>query len=307
MDRIRLIAEYSLTYAPHHVAQALELFQDAGLAVETNVQSGPGGSWLADVLARGEADVARGGVWIPMMYRDHLEDLRIFAALCHRNAQVLLSRTPEPDFTLDQLLHKRVMLPMAATSQWMYLRGLFEEAGVDWSKVLWLRDLEVSTMARLWRAGYADYFLTSAPLADELLAQGFHAALDLADTGAVPWSVYYAARGFVDARADVLTRFTAALGRAAQWIHDNDPADTARLIARDFPAVGFDVLTASIRRMRQKHTWDADMTVPQAALARYQAMIASYGLIPTPLPYAQIIAAHVAADADAAKIAAAAA
>jgi len=295
-DSIRLIAEHSLTYAPHHVAEALGFFHDVKLSVKTSYQSGPGGSWLADTLARGEADIARGGVWIPMMYRNHLEDLRIFAALCHRNAQILLSRIPHANFTLNQLHGKRVLLPMAATSQWMYLRGLFEEAGMDWCAVSWLRDLEASTMTRLWCAGYADYFLASTPLADELLAQGFYAALDLADTGAVPWSVYYATQIFIQTHGEILTRLSTALARAGQWILDNDPADTARVLAHDFPTVSMSTLTAAIGRMRQKHTWRANTVVPQDALDRYQGMISSYGLIAEPFAYPNIIAAHICAD-----------
>lgn len=293
-DLIRLIAEHSLTYAPHHVAEKLGYFADAGVEVATSYQSGPGGSWLADVLARGEADIARGGVWIPMMYRGHLEDLRIFAALCHRNTQVLLSRRSEPGFTMKDLIGRRVLLPMAATSQWMYIRGLFEEAGLPWHKVQWLCDLEGSTMRRLWRSGYADHLLASSPAADELLAEGYHAALEIADTGAVPWSVYYAPAATAQRRAGVLTRFTAALGRASAWINEAPAAESARLLAPDFPGHQTADLARSIERMRIQNTWSPDMRVPEAPLARYQSMIASYGLIPAPLPHGEIVAPEIA-------------
>jgi NitT/TauT family transport system substrate-binding protein len=288
-DRLRLIAEHSLTYAPHHVADKLHYFSDAGLDINISYESGPGGSWLAEVLARGEADIARGGVWIPMMYRGHLEDLRIFAALCHRNAQVLFTRMPSREFALHDLVGRRVMLPMAATSQWMYFRGLFQEQGVDWTKVSWLRDLETRTMLRLWRSGYADGFLTSAPLAETLLAEGHHAALDFTDTGAVPWSVYYAPRATVEAKAGPLARFTEALSRAVRWMHEAPAAEIARLIAPDFPSWDEPALERSLTRMLTKGTWNEDMRVPAAPLLRYQKMIARYGLIPSPLAHEAIV------------------
>lgn len=288
-DRLRLIAEHSLTYAPHHVADKLGYFADAGLDIDLNYDSGPGGSWLAEVLARGDADIARGGVWIPMMYRGHLEDLRLFAALCHRNAQVLFTRTALKDFSLRQLEGQRIMLPAAATSQWMYFRGLFEEQGADWTKVLWIRDLEVRTMLRLWRGGYADGFLTSPPLAETLMAEGYHAALDFTDTGTVPWSVYYAARATIEEKAEPLARFTAALSRAAEWMAGAQAGEIARLIAADFPAWELPVIERALARMLAKGTWSADMHVPPAALQRYQKMIASYGLIPAPMPHRSIV------------------
>lgn len=293
-DRLRLIAEHSLTYAPHHVADKLGYFADAGLDIDLNYDSGPGGSWLAEVLARGEADIARGGVWIPMMYRGHLEDLRLFAALCHRNAQVLFTRTASQDFSLRELEGRRIMLPAAATSQWMYFRGLFEEQGADWTKVLWIRDLEVRTMLRLWRGGYADGFLTSPPLAETLMGEGYHAALDFADTGAVPWSVYYASRATLEEKAAPLARFTAALSRAVVWMEQAPAGETARLIAGDFPAWDLLVIKTALARMVAKGTWSIDMHVPPSALQRYQTMIASYGLIPAPIPHASIVDDRVA-------------
>jgi len=288
-DRLRLIAEHSLTYAPHHVADKLGYFTDAGLDIDLSYESGPGGSWLAEVLARGEADIARGGVWIPMMYRGHLEDLRLFAALCHRNAQVLFTRTPSKDFSLRELEGRRIMLPAAATSQWMYFRGLFEEQGADWTKVLWIRDLEVRTMARLWRGGYADGFLTSPPLAETLMGEGHHAALDFADTGAVPWSVYYAARATIEDKAGPLARFVGALSRATGWMEQAQAGEIARLIAEDFPAWTPSIIERALARMLAKGTWSRDMHVPPAALQRYQTMIASYGLIPAPMAHETIV------------------
>jgi len=288
-DRLRLIAEHSLTYAPHHVAEKLGYFADAGVDIDLNYESGPGGSWLAEVLARGEADIARGGVWIPMMYRDYLEDLRLFAALCHRNAQVLFTRTPSENFSLRELEGRRIMLPAAATSQWMYFRGLFEEQGADWGKVLWIRDLEVRTMLRLWRGGYADGFLTSPPLAETLIGEGYHAALDFADTGPVPWSVYYAPRTTIEEKAEPLSRFVGALSRAVEWMEEVPAAEIARLIGEDFPAWDLPVMERALARMRDKGTWNRDMHVPAEPLQRYQKMIASYGLIPAPMPHGTIV------------------
>lgn len=288
MDRLKLIAEYSLTYAPHHVAEHLGLFRDMELAVETDYASGPGGSWLGDVLGRGEADMARGGVWIPMMYRHRLERFRIFAQLCARNCQVLLSRRPEPDFRFSDLTGRTVLLPMAATSQWMFLQGLLREQGVDPDGIRWIRDLEVSTMVRLWRAGLGDHLLLGPPLADAMMAEGHFVATDLGITGgAVPWSVYYAPEG--SDRARPLSRFTAALARASAWMETAPAEEIAELIAPDFPQLDLRIMTAALGRMRANGTWPKDMAVPSIAFDRYQAIIAAHGLIRAPLPHPDIL------------------
>ena len=289
-DRLRLIAEHSLTYAPHHVAEKLGYFDAADLDIVLDYASGPGGSWLADVLARDEADIARGGVWIPMMYRGHLEDLRIFAQLCDRNVQILLSRQESPDFDFTDLIGKKVLLPAAATSQWMFLAGLLGERGVDAARIQWLRDLDISTMARLWRSGFADYFLASAPLADQLLSEGHHIAADLGIVGdRVPWSVYYARPSVLEAKKEPLVRFLNALSLASHWISHNGANEVARLIGCDFSEWTQLQIERSVARMQRRHVWLPDVRVPEATLLRYQKMIAAYGLISEPMAYEQIV------------------
>jgi NitT/TauT family transport system substrate-binding protein len=290
-DRIRLIAEYSLTYAPHHVAEKLGLFAAEALEVTTDYGSGPGGSWLADVLAEGRADIARGGIWIPMMYRDRLEDVRAFAELCSRNAQVILRRHNHGAFQPADLHGRTLLLPAAATSQWMFLEGVLRERGVQLGRVKFVRDLDVRTTTRLWHAGFADFYLASAPLADALVAEGFHVATELATFGgAVPWSIYYAPPSFLADRTEVTQRFLKALGAAAIWLNEHSAADVVDVIAEDFADWPRDVLKASVRRLQRLGVWPTSHNVVREPLLRYQDMMIAYGLLDRPLAYEDIVA-----------------
>lgn len=290
MKTIRLIAEEHLTYVPHHVAEKLGLFAARGLNVDVNYNSGPGGSWLADVLAEGGADIARGGVWIPLMYRGRLEELRIFAQLCARNTQVIVSREPYPDFRWSDLYGKKLLISASSTSQWMYLEGVLLENGVDLGRIKFIRDLDERTTSRLWHGGFADFYLVYSPQAEALLCGGYHIATDIAVSGGeVPWSVYYTTPAYLEENRRELEDFVAALSEAACWIDGHTPAETAALIAPDFAAVPQPVLAASVERMRGHGTWSTDMTVRPSPFARYQNMIAAYGLIEQPVAYGDII------------------
>lgn len=287
---IRLVAEEHLSYVPHHVAAHLGLFERYGLNIEINYDSGPGGSWLADMLADGRADIARGGVWIPLMYRGRLEEIRIFSELCSRNTQVLIGRDAQPNFSWSNLYGKSVLLPASSTSQWMYFKGVLVEAGIDIEKIRWIRDLDESTTTRLWRGGFCDYYLTYSPLAEELLEDGYHFATDFSlSTGAVPWSVYYTSPGYLAENRGALVAFNRALSEAVAWMDEKGAAATAELIASDFADTGAAHLTAAIRRMHDNGTWTTDMSVIPEPFMRYQGMISDYGLTDAPVPYADII------------------
>lgn len=290
MKTIRLIAEEHLTYVPHHVAEHLGLFERQGLTIEVNYDSGPGGSWLADVLAEGKADIARGGVWIPLMYRGRLEELRIFTQLCGFNTQVLIAREPHLDFQWSDLYEKKVLLSAGSTSQWMFLKGVLRESGIDLSRIQFIRDLDEATTTRLWHGGFTDFYLTYSPLADALLMEGFYLAADLSVVaGEVPWSVYYTTPRFLAEKRTELTGFVRALSEASEWIDAHTPEEIGTLISPDFQTIPIPVLIAAVQRMRSHHTWSADMSVRREPFMRYQGMIAAYGLIDAPVAYNDII------------------
>lgn len=296
---IRLIAERSIIYAPHHVADMLGFFDDEGLEIRTDYNSGPGGSWLSDILVDGHADIARGGVWLPMLYRRSIGDLRLFGLLCDRNPQALMSRRAGT-FTPADLAGTTVLLPTAATSQWMFFWGVLREHGVDLDRIRFVRDLEVSTMARLWRSGFGDYLLAGPPLSQELVDEGHPVAATLAELGGrVPWSVYYTTRRMTEQHEDRLAGFMRAILRAQRWMADHPAAESADLVAGDFPEIDREVLSRALARMLADGIWIPRAEVPEIPLTRYQGIIRDYGLIDQPFAYEQIVSARPAARAEA--------
>lgn len=298
-DRVRLIAEKGLLYAPHYVAEQLGMFDAEGLNLDTSFESGPGGSWLADVLAAGEADIARGGIWIPLTYRHRLERLTIIAVICHRNPQVLLTREAITSFDWKQLRGKKVLLPAAATSQWMFLEGLLIEQGVDIGGIRFLRDLAIGTTTRLWRAGLGDFYLVSPPLSEVLLEEGYALATTLASSGgAVPWSVYYTTPEFA-ARSDrTVVRFLRALLHAQRWVVSHAAAEVAAIVRGSFMEYRLDPLTTAIARMQREGVWLPSVQLDRGAFVRYQRIIQRYGLIDRLMPFPELVAESLAADLE---------
>ena len=69
-----------ISYYPEHVARVLGFFEDEGLVVTTEA---PGhGPWVTRAVLGGQADMALGGIWRPLMYRGRLDDFMSFALLC---------------------------------------------------------------------------------------------------------------------------------------------------------------------------------------------------------------------------------
>ena len=276
-------------YAPQYLALALGFFAEEGLQVEREV---PGGGRLVEYLSAGRADVALGGIWRPLMYRGRLETLTAFAMLCTRNPQVLIARRPPQGdgFAWQELAGRTVILPAGAPSPGMFLSGILRRAGVDPAGVRFIRDLQEQETARLFRAGLGDFYLAMPPLSDELVAEGYHAAVTLAEAGgAVPWSVYYSAPAFLTHPARPAERFARAIRRALRWLLAWDPGDMPGPLQGYFPDTDARLLARSIALARQRGVWVDDVRIPEGDLLRWQETMAQYGMIERPLPYLEIV------------------
>lgn len=288
-DLVRVTqSDAAVKFGALYMAKALGYFAAEGIDIVWDVDAGPGGSWLVDNLVADKAEIALGGIWLPLTYRQlGLCDALPFAALCHRNPGVVLGRTPIADrFDWTMLYGKRVLLSLAATSQWMYLEGVLKEAGIDMTRIKFVRDLHVRTMRSLWAAGYGDFFFTE-PLAGEGLAEsGETIAFTLAEAaGPVPWSVLYA-KAALFRRGDRLgQRFFAAIERAAAWLVQTDPDAVGAALSEFFPKASPPQIARAVKRFRQTGVWSGSMAIDRAASDRYQAMMVAYGLLDRPEPY----------------------
>lgn len=284
-------------YAPAYLAQDLGFFREEDLTVEENIYAGPGSSWLADNLLAGRADVALGGIWIPLAYRNIIGEFPIFALVCNRNPQVIMSRTAITDFTWSDLYDSRFMLSMSSTSQWMFLEGAMREEGVDFDRIKVIEDLDEATTMRLWLGGFADFYLVTPPVSEELEDKGFHMATTIAKSGGlVPWSVYYSVPEFINRSDKPATRFARAIQRSFDWIHSHEPLDTAKALMHRFPEVPLSRLVVSVNRLLDNDVWAKTIELPEKSFNRYQGMIAHYGLINEPYSFTKVVSTEIAQE-----------
>jgi NitT/TauT family transport system substrate-binding protein len=275
-------SDHGIKFSALYLAHRLGYFAEAELDVAWDIDAGPGGSWLVDNLIAGTADIAVGGIWLPLMYRQlGLGDFRPFLALCHRNPGIVLGRTPiDGPFTWQMLYGKRVLLAMAATSQWMFLEGTLKRAGIDMERIRFVRDLHGNTIRALWAAGFGD-FLFVEPLAGEALAeQGTPIAFTLAEAaGPVPWSIMYAKAELFGRPDQSGERFAEAVARAGRWLVQSDPATLVDQLVPLFPRADPRQIGRVVQRFRTTGVWTDSARIDPEATDRYQDIMIRYGLL----------------------------
>lgn len=279
-------SDTALKFATQYLAEDLGFFAEEDLEVTCDVDAGPGGSWLVDNLIDDKAQIGMGGIWLPILYTQiGLGDFVPFAAACHRSPSVGLGRKPlDGPFSWEKLYGKRVLLSMASTSQWMFLEGLVRRQGFDPGKIKFVRDLDMMTVSKLWRAGYGDYFIVMNPMsAEAFVAEGSVIAFDMAEVADdVPWSVFYTSRKLLDAPSQPIHRYRRAIEKANRWIFDSPQPEVVDQLAKRFSTVPKARIDAVINHFMSTTIWRRDISIDAKATNAYQDIMVSYGLLDHP-------------------------
>ena len=100
---------HSIFYAPQYAALELGYFEEEGLRV--NLVTGFGADKTMSALIAGEADIGFMGSEASIYtYQNGAEDYAVnFAQLTQRAGNFLVAREPDPDFSWDKLVGKKVL------------------------------------------------------------------------------------------------------------------------------------------------------------------------------------------------------
>lgn len=280
---------HSLNYLPEYMADHLGYFQDVGLRVTASVPK----PWdlVLDDLRQGRAQAALGGIWVPSMYLGRSTRFTPFAQVSARPPLALVGREAAGAFDWAAMPGKVVAMKGSnGASVGLYFKLMLRENGIAPRDVGFIQDLDGAMLAELFLGGMGDYLVVDYPTALRLQAAGHcHVVQAFPVTGGnIPWSVYYAPGDSSPDRQDRQTRFTAALGRAMDWIRATDPANYADVLGRIFPALPQPLLVEITRTYVAQGMWTTPRIDPDA-FARWQGGIADGHLVAAPLAYETLI------------------
>lgn len=285
---VRVVAPSSTSaYLPHFAAEALGFFADEGLSIQMK-DLGRGAGTIS-ALRSGEADIALGGIWRPVMYREHDEHLVSFAQLCGRCPMAVVSRNDHDLLDLATTARRPIVLiPDGSPSLWLLLRWILRELGAEDNsvRVIHLNAHEASSM---FVAGSGDFYLAEPPTLETFEAQGYRTVLDLARVGGrLPWSVYFSTDEFVRENASVIRSFSRAIERGMDWIRPTRLSDATDVLLRKRPGSSRSVLAASISSCLSRSIWSGTR-IEEESLERWQHMLVDGGLLSREQPYANLV------------------
>lgn len=272
---------HSVFYAPQYVAMSQGFFREEGLDVE--LTNGGGADKVMTAVVSGQADMGLAGpeAAIYVMNQGKEDHPVIFAQLTKRDGSFLVGRTPGP-FSWDQVRGKTIIGGRAGGVPEMTLEYVLRQNGVEPQ-----RDAVVDTsvqfnmMAGAFTGGNGDYVTLFEPTATEVeqAGKGYILCSIGQESGEIPYTAYFASQAYIHDHADIVQRFTNAIARAQKWIAEHDSAQTAEIIAPQFPDTSVPVLTQVVQRYKDIDAWNATPVMTRSSLERLETVMETAGVL----------------------------
>ena len=141
--------------------------------------------------------------------------------------------------------------------------------------------VQFNMMAGAFTGGNGDFVTLFEPTATEVAqaGKGYILASIGQESGEIPYTAYFASQAYISDHADIVQRFTNAIARAQKWIAEHDAAQTAEIIAPQFPDTSVPVLTQVVQRYKDIDAWNATPVMTRSSLERLETVMETAGVL----------------------------
>lgn len=281
----------SMNYMPEYVAQEMGFFAEAGIEVSSYVPS-PWTKCLTD-LDTGESHAVVGGIWVPLVYMDRIQNYYSFAKIAARCPLVIVSREKiAGDFSWKHMEAKRVLVSGGdGASHYLSVAGCAKEGGANIQKIRFIHDFSTTMIIDMFLGGFGDFIVLQPDMANKFIADGNgYLYCDLALRGGeIPWSVYYGAAALFDDPNNSAGKFTLGLQRGTTWLLENGGEACEAIIRRNWPHVNIKDGIATVNRFCREKMWSPSVEITKEELTRWQSFLVDGDILDAPLSYEKIV------------------
>ena len=272
---------HSVFYAPQYVALEQGFFTDEGLNIE--LTNGGGADKVMTAVLTGQADIGLAGPEACIyVYNQGKDDHPVvFGQLTKRDGSFLVGREDVP-FSWELLRGRTVIGGRAGGVPEMTLEYVMRQNGVvPGTDATVDTTVQFNMMAGAFTGGNGDFVTLFEPTATEVAqaGKGYILASIGQESGEIPYTAYFASQAYINDHADIVQRFTNAIARAQKWIAEHDAAETAEIIAPQFPDTSVPVLTQVVQRYKDIDAWNTTPVMTQPSLERLETVMETAGVL----------------------------
>ena len=228
----------------------LGFFAEEGLAIE--LTNGGGADKVMTAVVSGQSDIGLAGpescVYI---YNQGKDDYPVvFGQLTACDGAFLMGRE-DTAFDWEDLRGKTIIGGRKGGVPEMTLEYVLRQHGLEPQvDVIVDTSVQFNMMAGAFTGGQGDYVTLFEPAATQVVnaGQGHILCSIGAESGAIPYTAYFASQSYTAQHDDVIAAFCRAIARALDWVDTHTDREVAQAIIAQFPDTELDTLTAVTAR-----------------------------------------------------------
>lgn len=283
---------HTIFYAPGYVAISEGYFEEEGLDIELILT--PGADKVAAAVLSGDADIGFSGSEATIyVYKGGEKDyLKTFAQITQKDGSFIVSREKIDNFTLDDLIGKSVIGGRAGGMPEMTFEWALRQNGIDPKKDVNIdTSIAFAAMGGAFIGGQGDFVTLFEPTALEVEQEGYgYVVASVGELGGVvPYTSYSARLSFIKENQDVIEKFTKALQKGLDFVHNSTDEEVANSILEFFPDTSLKDLTRVIERYRSIDAWPTTTTFTEESFNHLQEIMIASGELDKVVEYDKLI------------------
>ncbi len=271
---------HSVFYAPLYLADALGYFEEENIKIE--LTNGGGADNVMSAVLSGDSDIGFCGpeAALYVLIGGSSDVPTVFGQLTKRDGSFLVSRTPQPNFTWEDLKGKEILAGRKGGVPAMtfeYVLGNHNlKDGVDLTLNY---DVAFNLMTSAFEAGTADYCTMFDPVAYEYEAagKGYVVASVGEASGEVPYTCFMAKNSWLKKNEGIAEGFLRAVTKAVKYTVETPSETVAPYLAPYFEGVSNASLAASVERYKAIDSWRTELSMTEDSFNRLQDIIENAG------------------------------
>lgn len=293
LQKVRLAeVAHTVFYAPQYAAINQGFFEEEGLDIELILT--PGADKVTAAVLSGDVEIGFSGseACIYVYNAGEKDYLKTFAQLTQKDGTFLVSRKKIDNFTLDNLKGKSVIGGRQGGMPEMTFEWALRQNGIDPVK-----DLNIDTsvafaaMSGAFIGGQGDFVTLFEPNALQIEQQGFgYVVASIGDLGGVvPYTSYSARISYLEKNPDVIEKFTRAIQKGLDYVHNSSDEEVANAILEFFPDTSLNDLTEVVARYRKAETWPTTTNFSSESFYHLQEIMQAANELDSTVKYEDLI------------------
>lgn len=283
-----MVLRHSAFYSPLISAITGGFLHDEGLDPTYSVATAD--NPVLEGIARGAVHVAQSAVATSFaaLERGETPGVVHFAQINERDGFFIAGRQPEPDFTWDRLIGRRVLVDTFFQPLAMF-KYAAHKMGIDFGQLDAIDVGDATAIDRAFREGQGDYVHQQGPAPQQLEKEGIGYVVAAVGNaiGPVAFSSLCASRDWLT--SDMAHAFMRAYRRARQYVIDAPAAEIALAQADYFPGIDREVLARTITDYQRLGCWTPEARISRESYDTLLEVFLHSGLISSRHPYEAVV------------------